>query len=45
MSGLDDVREQGFGALTEKDWREIEARAHRRPCSCMPTGRDQCGQD
>ena len=30
MSGLDDVREHGFDALTEKDWREIEALADER---------------
>jgi hypothetical protein len=27
MSGLDDVREHGFDALTDEDWREIEAEA------------------
>jgi hypothetical protein len=27
MSSLDDVREHGFDALTEEDWREIEAEA------------------
>jgi hypothetical protein len=27
MSVFDDVREHGFDALTEKDWREIEAEA------------------
>ena len=30
MSGLDDVREQGFDALTDADWQEIKALADER---------------